>query len=323
IVVLAALVVAAAASAHGPFSQDFVNFLEKNPERNEYALSAFKEYGTAGTFGGRSTKDSKITEQPVLFVHGNSDSALHHSDMASGWTKSVEHFKERGYSGAELYGLTYGTRDINLSLQSTITCRNLLGLRRFIEAILEYTEAEQIDIVAHSMGVTLARKAIQGGQIHLSGESCDLDESLSEKVDALVAISGANYGMCMCLMAGIAGTPACGQVGYAPGSCGHRDASLTACAEDTAECEGEADYAGVLRAVNADDEQEADFIASLWSNGKGVLTSNPSDDAILGKGNMVWGKKTSAVPAAISPTPIKRWTISRPRIRRCVISTAS
>lgn len=38
--------------------QHTVNF--RNPERNEYTLSAYKEYGTSGTFGGRATKDSKV-----------------------------------------------------------------------------------------------------------------------------------------------------------------------------------------------------------------------------------------------------------------------
>ncbi|GMR46145.1 hypothetical protein PMAYCL1PPCAC_16340, partial [Pristionchus mayeri] len=288
---------AAATSQHGPFTDDFVEFLRKNEDRNEYALSAFKEYSSTGTFGGRATKDHKITRHPVVFVHGNSDSALHYADLASGWTKSVEHFKHGGYSGAELYGLTYGSRDINLSLQSSITCRNLLGLRRFLEAILEYTQMEKLGIVAHSMGVTLARKAIKGGVVHISGESCDLGDSLADSIDALVAISGANYGMCMCLMAGLDATPACGQAGYGPGACASHNATMEACMVHTDECKVIADYAGVLRAVNDegdndededDDEKEADFVASLWSN----------DDPILGKNNLVWGRKTSMVPGS-------------------------
>ncbi|GMT23056.1 hypothetical protein PFISCL1PPCAC_14353, partial [Pristionchus fissidentatus] len=274
-----------ASSEHGPFTDDFVQFLKRNHDRNEYVISAFKEYGATGTFGGRTAKNQKIDRQPVLFVHGNSDSALHYSDLATGWTKSVEHFKEKAYTSAELYGLTYGARDINLSLQNSITCRNLLGLRRFIEAIIEYTEADKIDVVAHSMGVTLARKAVKGGVVTLSGESCDLGESLSDRVDSLVAISGANYGMCMCLMAGLTGMPACGQAGFAPGSCGTDDASMGGCMAHTTDCEEE-DYASVLRAANAGQDRSADFIASLWSN----------DDAILGKNNLVWGRKTSIVP---------------------------
>ena len=36
-------------------------------------------------------------------------------------------------------------------------------LRAFIEAVLTYTKADKVDVISHSMGVTLARKAIQGG----------------------------------------------------------------------------------------------------------------------------------------------------------------
>lgn len=35
----------------------------------------------------------QIDNHPVIFVHGNSDSALFHADSATGWTKSVEAFK--------------------------------------------------------------------------------------------------------------------------------------------------------------------------------------------------------------------------------------
>jgi triacylglycerol esterase/lipase EstA (alpha/beta hydrolase family) len=33
-------------------------------------------------------------------------------------------------------------------------------VRKFIEAVLDYTRADKIYVVGHSMGVTLARKAI-------------------------------------------------------------------------------------------------------------------------------------------------------------------
>ncbi|KAF8355345.1 hypothetical protein PRIPAC_96968 [Pristionchus pacificus] len=287
VTLLLALATTATVAAHGPFTEDFVDFLSKSPELNEYVLSSFREYGDSGTFGGRTDEDEKVTRHPVVFVHGSSDSALHHSDRATGWTKSVEHFKKRGYSGVELFGLTYGTRDINFSLESRITCRDLIGLRRFIEAILDYTETEKVDIIAHSMGVTLARMAAQGGEVHLPTESCNLGAPLAPKIDAFVAISGANYGMCMCLMAGLTHLPACGQSGLAPGKCGRRQATIGDCMDHT-ECDGEDDYSNILFAVNKADKKEAEFVASLWSN----------DDNFLGRNNLVWGRKTSLVPGS-------------------------
>jgi alpha-beta hydrolase superfamily lysophospholipase len=36
-------------------------------------------------------------------------------------------------------------------------------VRKFIEAVIEYTHAEKVYIVGHSMGVTLGRGAVIGG----------------------------------------------------------------------------------------------------------------------------------------------------------------
>ena len=36
-------------------------------------------------------------------------------------------------------------------------------IRKFIEAVLEYTGADEIDVISHSMGVPLSRRALKGG----------------------------------------------------------------------------------------------------------------------------------------------------------------
>ncbi|KAK6010714.1 hypothetical protein OSTOST_24233, partial [Ostertagia ostertagi] len=33
----------------------------------------------------------------------------------------------------------------------------------FIEAVIQYTGAKKVDVIAHSVGVVLARKALKGG----------------------------------------------------------------------------------------------------------------------------------------------------------------
>ena len=45
------------------------------------------------------------------------------------------------------------------------TCSHLMYIRRFIDAVLLYTGAEKIDVISHSLGVPLTRKALKGGTL--------------------------------------------------------------------------------------------------------------------------------------------------------------
>jgi len=54
-----------------------------------------------------------------------------------------------------------------------------------------------VDIIGHSMGVTLGRKVVQGGAAWDQG-NYNLGSSLSKKVDTFVGISGANWGITDC-----------------------------------------------------------------------------------------------------------------------------
>ncbi|KAF8356459.1 hypothetical protein PRIPAC_98082 [Pristionchus pacificus] len=275
----------AADEQFGPFTPDFVTFLNEHPVRNEYAISSYKEYGPTGTFGGKTDNQTmNAIHHPVLFVHGNSDSALYFSKDSTGWTNSVRYFREQHYTGYELYGLTYGSRNLNNSLHNSITCRNLVGIRRFIESILSYTHAEKMDIIAHSMGISLARKAVQGGTVHMTEDQCDLGPSLAHRVDSLVAIAGANYGMCLCLNEVAVNMPACGPEGFGPGTCGRtEDGTEENCRVKENSCERD-DYSSVLQQINKG-PKEAAFVASLWSN----------SDHVLGINNVAWGRTTSLV----------------------------
>lgn len=44
-------------------------------------------------------------------------------------------------------------------------------MRAFVEAVIEYTGAPKVNIIGHSMGVTIGRKVIKGGSAtdHVSG----------------------------------------------------------------------------------------------------------------------------------------------------------
>ncbi|OJH39211.1 hypothetical protein [Cystobacter ferrugineus] len=65
-------------------------------------------------------------------------------------------------------------------------------MRAFIQAVQEYTGARKVDVIGHSMGVTLARKAIQGGPGYdpYGGDHFDLGAPLTGRVDTFVGIAG-------------------------------------------------------------------------------------------------------------------------------------
>jgi triacylglycerol esterase/lipase EstA (alpha/beta hydrolase family) len=97
-----------------------------------------------------------VTKEPVIFIHGNSDSA-------AGWKDSLQHFSKQGYKPSELYAMTWGPSNPKLASEQHHSKKYLEEVRAFIEAVKQYTGAEKVDVIGHSMGVTLARKAIQGG----------------------------------------------------------------------------------------------------------------------------------------------------------------
>lgn len=83
--------------------------------------------------------------------------------IATGWDNSINYFLSKGYTSAELYATTWGDANEMNAETRTHDCATLVRLRHFLEAVIAYTGAKQIDIISHSMGVTLARKLIQGG----------------------------------------------------------------------------------------------------------------------------------------------------------------
>jgi triacylglycerol lipase len=179
-------------SKESRFSNDFHQWLHENG----YGKYDFAK-GNVPAFGGRSKAGEKVTNEPVIFIHGNSDSA-------AGWKNSIETFSKNGYKPSEMYAMTWGPSNPMQASKQHHSEKYLGEVRAFIQAVKEYTGAEKVDVIGHSMGVTLARKAIQGGDSFdpYAKKKFDLGKPMTDSVDTFVGIAGANHGLAAALFTG-------------------------------------------------------------------------------------------------------------------------
>jgi pimeloyl-ACP methyl ester carboxylesterase len=134
-----------------------------------------------------------VARTPVIFLHGNNDTPFPTDCNPFGRIHNVaEFFAAHGYSPSELWGLGYQGDQCDLAAMPTnrsgfahSTAANVPDLRRFVDAVLEYTRARQVDIVAHSLGVTLAREWMR-------------QDHAQHVVRRFVAIDGPNHGIVNC-----------------------------------------------------------------------------------------------------------------------------
>jgi len=135
-----------------------------------------------------------VTRTPVIFLHGNNDTPFPTAcNAAYGHVQRVaQYLADNGYSTSELWGLGYQGDRCDVNADQTERSRiahtnqaNVPDLRRFVRAVLAYTGAAQVDIVGHSLGVTLAREWIR-------------QDGAQRQVRRLVAIDGPNHGIINC-----------------------------------------------------------------------------------------------------------------------------
>ena len=115
-------------------------------------------------------------KDPVVLVHGNTGSP-------SDWQNTVTELKARGYRDNELFLPDWGSK-------FCAGCNNHSGteevpVREAISAALNSSCSGEIDVIAHSMGVTLAAQQID-------------KLSVSNRVDSFVGIAGAWRGLWSC-----------------------------------------------------------------------------------------------------------------------------
>lgn len=252
------------------FTPDFAAFVARAP----YAGYDFARRDLEGcsSYGGRARPGEALRRDPVVFVHGNSDRGL--GGELDGWAEPLAAFRAAGYEARELYTFTWGDGRAAAAPLQYHSRENLGRVRAFLEAVLAYTGARHVDVVGHSMGVTLARKAILGGAASdaLDGGAYDLGPSLGARVDTFVGIAGGNRGLTSCWFSGPS-TPTCGATnGFFPG---------------TATPFGVVGRSRLLDDLLARPHAEAGHVYSVWSSG----------DPLAGRGAaLVWGEVTARLP---------------------------
>jgi pimeloyl-ACP methyl ester carboxylesterase len=132
----------------------------------QYAGGFSPNAGESGGFGGAS--GCTVTHTPVIFIHGNGDNATSWDAptfQVSGYAKApnsvYQQFKAAGYKDCELFGVTYLNSSERASPQyNTHTESKYAIIERFIRAVKLYTGKSQVDLVTHSLGVTMSMTAL-------------------------------------------------------------------------------------------------------------------------------------------------------------------
>jgi pimeloyl-ACP methyl ester carboxylesterase len=166
--------------------------------------AAFDAPQNADGFGGGRCQ---ATRTPVVFVHGNADRSINWDSGITGPVganpepaRSVyDEFTGRGYNGCELFGITFLTeaeqRDPQLNYHKPEKYRQILD---FIAQVKEFTGAPKVDVVAHSLGVSMTLAALTWHD-----ETAD-DPGGWDSVRRFVNIAGGLHGLSACRGVGFA-----------------------------------------------------------------------------------------------------------------------
>lgn len=153
--------------------------------------------GEYGGFGG--APNCKASKTPVIFVHGNADNATSWDSptfQVPGFDKPprsvYQEFKAAGYKDCELFGLTYLSPAERASEQLNYhEPARYEKLNKFIAAVKKYTGKAKVDIVGHSLGVSLSMATFT----HFNNWT---------NARRFVNIAGGLHGLDSCIVAGFA-----------------------------------------------------------------------------------------------------------------------
>ncbi|MEL6544978.1 MAG: lipase [Myxococcota bacterium] len=155
-----------------------------------------------GGFGGGNCV---ATRTPVIYLHGNADVAANWDFPSStGVASAYDTFKAAGYNDCELFGLNYLSPTERTLPQFNYHTPGLADtIRDFILDVRAYTGSSQVDIIGHSLGVTVGLHGIDYGNLWSS-------------IRRFISIAGAMRGLESCRFTGYANpaAPTCGSQNF-------------------------------------------------------------------------------------------------------------
>ncbi|CDW91555.1 lipase [Stylonychia lemnae] len=178
-------------------SDHFIKFLDIN--KNYYPYNFNRTYYFGGSFGGKENDSTPINRVPVVFVHGAGDRIYGDDPSNNGFRYTIEYFLDHGYTKSELYGSMWAFADLPPKQYNLVSdTEYIIAIRRFIEAVLDYTGAPQVDVISHSMGVPLSRAAIKGGVYPMQNIGDIQMKPINVKIRTFIGIAGLNHGVYYC-----------------------------------------------------------------------------------------------------------------------------
>lgn len=155
-----------------------------------------------GGFGGGRCRASRT---PVIYLPGNGDDAKNFDFPPSvGGLSPYDSLVAAGYRDCEIFGVNWLEESRRKQpLLNYHDAQKALIVKDFILDVLAYTGRPKVDIIGHSMGVTLGLATLE-------------EEELFPKIRRFVAISGAMRGLGACWTFGNANPlfPVCGSQNY-------------------------------------------------------------------------------------------------------------
>uniref|UniRef100_A0A7E4VRE4 Lipase domain-containing protein n=1 Tax=Panagrellus redivivus TaxID=6233 RepID=A0A7E4VRE4_PANRE len=172
------------------FTSDFEGFLKRNygAEFAEQMTRIDMGPGPLGSFGGKFNAEEEISKRPIVFIHGV-------TSRASFFLPHIEFFRKHNYSLANLYATTYADGGRTPMVLMDMRCEDVILIRNFTRAVAAYTNST-VNIIAHSMGVGIGRKAILGGSCVDTEEF--LGGPLTHLVENFIGVAGVTYGLEYC-----------------------------------------------------------------------------------------------------------------------------